>query len=247
MRCRKSKFGDSCQMEPGDWVMAIGNPFGLCAHRHRRRHQRTQAAVPGHRRPLERHAADRRGDQPGQLRRPAAERPRRSHRHEHRDLSRTRGRAGNIGIGFAVPINTVRDLLPQLRSGKVTRGMIGVHGADRAARCARRLRPEGAEGRARRERGRQRAAAKAGVEPGDVIIEVNGKPVAKRDELVQMVVATKPGTTVPVKVLRDKQEKTLNVTVDELDLDAGDADQPVGRRRAERGLRATASASRSAT
>ena len=64
------------------------------------------------------------------------------------------------------------------------------------------------------------AAAKAGIEPGDVIVEYNGRPVTNSDELVKMVIATKPGTTVPVKVLRNKQERTLNVTVDELDLDA---------------------------
>ena len=64
------------------------------------------------------------------------------------------------------------------------------------------------------------AAAKAGLEPGDVIIAYNGKPVAGRDDLVQMVVATKPGTTVPVRVVRDRQERTLNVTVEELDLEA---------------------------
>jgi serine protease Do len=64
------------------------------------------------------------------------------------------------------------------------------------------------------------AAAKGGVEPGDVIIQFNGRSIANSDELVKTVVATKPGTTVPVKVLRNKQEKTLNVTIDELDLDA---------------------------
>ena len=58
------------------------------------------------------------------------------------------------------------------------------------------------------------------MKPGDVIIEVNGKPVPSRDELVQTVMALKPGTTVPMKVLRDKQEKTLNVTIGELNLDA---------------------------
>ena len=69
---------------------------------------------------------------------------------------------GNIGIGFAVPINTVRDLLPQLRQGKVIRGRIGVSGAGRAARGLRGLRPEvarparivvrGVAGRRRRQR-----------------------------------------------------------------------------------------------
>ena len=62
-------------------------------------------------------------------------------------------------------------------------------------------------------------AAKAGIEPGDVIIEFNGKPVQRRDQLVNMVVNTKPGTAVPVKVMRDKVEKSLTITVDELDLD----------------------------
>src|SRR5207302_6151909 len=57
----------------------------------------------------------------------------------------------------------------------------------------------------------------------------NGRPISNSDELVKMVVATKPGTTVPVKVLRNKQEKTLNVTVEELDLEA---EQNPGRRRA---------------
>jgi serine protease Do len=52
-----------------------------------------------------------------------------------------------------------------------------------------------------------------------VIVAFNGKPVGSRDELVRNVVGTKPGTRVDVKVIRDKQEKTLNVTVEELNLD----------------------------
>jgi serine protease Do len=62
-------------------------------------------------------------------------------------------------------------------------------------------------------------AAKAGIEPGDVIIEFNGKPVNRRDELTPMVTATRPGSTVPIKVLRDRKEMALNVTVEELDVD----------------------------
>src|SRR5262249_58031042 len=58
----------------------------------------------------------------------------------------------------------------------------------------------------------------------------NGRPVNNSDELVKMVVGTKPGTNVPVKVLRNKQEKTVNVTVEELDLEA---EQNGGRRRAQ--------------
>jgi serine protease Do len=128
--------------------------------------------------------------------------------------------AGNIGIGFAIPINVVRELLPQLRSGKVTRGVIGITVQDVPVDAL-------AEFGLRERRGALVGsvnsggpADKAGLEPGDVIVEFNGKPVRRRDELVSFVVATKPGTTVPVKVMRDKQERTINVTIEELNLDS---------------------------
>ena len=127
--------------------------------------------------------------------------------------------AGNIGIGFAIPINSVRELIPQLRTGKVTRGVIGVQvtpvPADALAEFGLKERRGALVGAVTR----GAAAAKAGVEPGDVIIECNGKPIKNRDELVATVVSTKPGTTVPVKVMRDRAEKTLNLTVGELDLE----------------------------
>jgi serine protease Do len=126
---------------------------------------------------------------------------------------------GNIGIGFAIPINTVRELLPQLRAGKVTRGVIGVSVSsvpvDALAEFGLKERKGALVGTVTR----GGPAAKAGLEPGDVIIEFNGKAIKNRDELVAIVVLTKPGSTVPVKVLRDKAEKTLSLTVDELDLD----------------------------
>ncbi len=129
---------------------------------------------------------------------------------------------GNIGIGFAIPINVVRDLLPQLRAGKVVRGRIGVTVGDvpnvpkdyyvelglkaRAGAAVSAVSKDG-------------PAAKAGIEPGDVITEFNGKPVSSRDELIRIVAGTKPGTTVPMKVMRDKKEKSVTVTVEELDLE----------------------------
>ena len=134
-------------------------------------------------------------------------------------ISNGRGE-GNIGIGFAVPSNTVRELLPQLRQGKVVRGRIGIQISavpregfedfglkKRAGAVVAAVLPGG-------------AAARAGIEPGDVVVEFNGKPVAKSDDLQRSVVSTKPGTSVPMKLLRNKQERTVNVTVDELDLDA---------------------------
>jgi serine protease Do len=127
---------------------------------------------------------------------------------------------GNIGIGFAVPSNTVRDLLPQLMQGKVTRGRIGVQIAavpregfedfgltSRTGALVAAVMPGS-------------AAEKGGVEAGDVVLQYNGRPIANRDELVSAVVATKPGTNVPIRVMRDKREQTLNVVVEELDLEA---------------------------
>ena len=63
-------------------------------------------------------------------------------------------------------------------------------------------------------------AAKAGIQPGDVIIEVNGKPIADREELTRIVTGTKPGTTIPVTLVRDRKQMTLNVTIEKLDLEA---------------------------
>ena len=65
-----------------------------------------------------------------------------------------------------------------------------------------------------------RPADKAGIKPGDVVVDFGGKPVKDSDSLVAMVVNTKPGTAVPLTIYRDNQRKSMNVTVDELDLDA---------------------------
>jgi serine protease Do len=206
-------------MGPGDFVVAIGNPFGYA-------HTVTVGVVSATQRAfpvtdgrtndmIQTDAAINPGNSGGPLL---------NARGEVIGINTaiiTNSRSeGNIGIGFAVPINTVRDLLPQLRTGKVVRGRIGVSVAavpregyedfglkSRSGAIVATVAPNG-------------AAAKAGLEPGDVIVEYNGKPVANRDELVKLVVATKPGSSVPVKVLRNKQEKMVNVTVEQLDLES---------------------------
>jgi serine protease Do len=215
----EARFGDSSQMMPGDWVMAIGNPFSLA-------HTISVGVISATKRPFQ--VTDGRSNE--MLQTDAAINPGNSGgpllniRGEVIGINTaiiSNGRTeGNIGIGFAVPINTVRDLLPQLREGKVIRGRIGVTVSavpregyedfglkSRTGAVVGSVLPGG-------------AAQKGGVEPGDVITEYNGRPVPNRDELVKMVIATKPGTSVPVKVLRNKQERTLHVTVDQLDLDA---------------------------
>ncbi|HXD73210.1 MAG TPA: trypsin-like peptidase domain-containing protein [Vicinamibacterales bacterium] len=224
----EAKFGDSSQMQPGDWVMAIGNPFSLA-------HTISVGVISATKRPFQ--VTDQRSNE--MLQTDAAINPGNS----GGPLLNIRGEVigintaiisngqseGNIGIGFAVPINTVRELLPQLREGKVIRGRIGVSVAVVPREGYEELGLRSRTGAVVSSVLPGSAASKAGMEPGDVVTEYNGRAVPNRDELVKMVVATKPGTTVPVKVLRDKKERTLSVTVEQLDLDAENQTQQTKR------------------
>jgi serine protease Do len=225
----EAKFGDSSQMQTGDWVMAIGNPFGLA-------HTVTVGVISATKRPFA--VADQRSQEV--LQTDAAINPGNS----GGPLLNIRGEVigintailansrseGNIGIGFAIPINIVRDLLPQLRAGKVIRGRIGVSVGDVPRESVVDLGLKQRVGALVATVQKDTPAARAGVEPGDVIVEFNGKPVSNRDDLIRMVTGTKPGTTVPLKLLRDKKEKTVTVVVEELDLEAegGSAAAPEG-------------------
>jgi len=215
----EARFGDSSQMAAGDWVMAIGNPFNYA-------HTVTVGVISAEKRPFP--ISDGRSNEVMQT--DAAINPGNS----GGPLLNLRGEVigmntaivtnsrteGNIGIGFAVPINAVRDLLPQLRNGKVIRGRIGVTVTQVPREDYEEFGLKSRSGAIVASVAAGGAASKAGVEPGDVIVQFNGRPVPSSDELVKMVVGTKPGTSVPVKVLRNKQERTLNLTVDELDLEA---------------------------
>ena len=193
----EAKFGDSAQMQPGDWVMAIGNPFGLS-------HTVSVGVVSALKRPfpvsegrtidmLQTDAAINPGNSGGPLLNVRGEVV-----GMNTAIFADSRQSGNIGIGFAVPINVVRSLLPQLRTGKITRGMIGVSVQpvprealeefglkERTGAVVAVVTPKG-------------PADNAGMEPGDVILEVNNHPIGSRDELVQTVMALTPGTTVPV-------------------------------------------------
>ena len=222
------KFGDSSQMQPGDWVMAIGNPFGLA-------HTVSVGVISA----LERPFPTTEGRSTQVLQTDAAINPGNS----GGPLLNIRGeviginsaiytgaqQAGNIGIGFAVPINTVRELLPQLRTGKITRGMIGAQVGVIPQNAVEALGLKSREGALVSQVIPGSPSAKAGIEPGDVIVQFNGKPVKDREALVAMVVNTPPNTTVPVKIIRDKEEKTLNVTVGELNLEAAQNNGPENR------------------
>ena len=209
-------FGDSDQMQAGDWVMAIGNPFNLG-------HTVTVGVVSAVGRPFEQVQ----GRAQNVIQTDAAINPGNS----GGPLLNLRGevvgintaivsdRPSNLGIGFAVPINTVRDLLPQLRTGRVTRGRIGVqilpvtnsdyeyHGlSERMGAIVTEIQPGG-------------PAADSDLALGDVIVSFDGERVEDVADLQRKVVATRPGTEVSLGVYRDGEPTTVAINVGELDLE----------------------------
>jgi serine protease Do len=216
---QEAKFGDSDQMQPGDWVMAIGNPFNLS-------HTVTVGVVSALGRPF----GGVNGRPQNMIQTDAAINPGNS----GGPLLNIRGevvgmntaiftdqRSANIGIGFATPINVIRDLLPQLRSGKITRGVIrvGLDPFPLTKEAAQGLGLSNTNGALLTSIEKDGPGDKAGLQPGDVIVEYNGKPVTDNDALVAMVVASKPGATVPMTIVRDKKRQSVNVTIGELNLE----------------------------
>ena len=209
-------FGDSSQMAPGDWVMAIGNPFGYG-------HTLTVGVISA----VGRGIRPVRGREVDMLQTDAAINPGNS----GGPLLNIRGevvgvntaiisdRIGNVGIGFAVPINTVRDLLDQLHEGKVTRGVIGVSIADVPREGYEVLGLEDANGVTVSAVGEGGPADQAGMRPGDVIVGYNGERVTNTEDLQGRVVATAPDTVIPIEIIRDLERMTLDVTIGELDLE----------------------------
>jgi serine protease Do len=223
---QEARFGDSDQMQPGDWVMAIGNPFNLS-------HTVTVGVISALGRPfypvtgrpqnmIQTDAAINPGNSGGPLL---------NVRGEVVGMNTaiyTDQRAANIGIGFATPINAIRAILPQLRTGKVTRGVIGVNVRTYALTKgdADAFGLPSTNGAVITSVTADQPAAKAGLKPGDVVTEFNGRPVVDSDTLVSMVVGTKPGTTVPLTIYRDRERKSMNITIGELDLEAEQGGRP---------------------
>ena len=225
---QEARFGDSDQMQPGDWVMAIGNPFNLS-------HTVTVGVVSALGRPF----GGVSGRPQNMIQTDAAINPGNS----GGPLLNVRGevigmntaiytdqRSANIGIGFATPINSLRAILPQLRQGKVVRGVIGVQVRTYplTKEDAQAFGLPNTNGAVLTTVAEGQPASKAGLQRGDVITEFNGKPIVDSDALVSMVVGTKPGTTVPLTVYRDRQRTSMNITIGELDLEAeqGQATRP---------------------
>ncbi len=121
---------------------------------------------------------------------------------------------GSLGIGFAVPVSTARNVMQQLIStGQVVRGWIGVEPQDVTDQLARTLKLPHPEGVVIIGVLRKGPADEAGVRPGDVVLDVAGKPVVNTGQLLNAVAALTPGSEAAIKVLRGGKATTLQVRI----------------------------------
>lgn len=124
---------------------------------------------------------------------------------------------GNQGIGFAIPANIARDVMTSLvKDGRVTRGYLGVLIQDVNPALEKEFKLKNTQGALVGDVTPKSPAEKAGIKSGDLILDFNGKKVTDSRHLKLEVARTQPGESVPVKILRDGEAKTLDVTVKEL-------------------------------
>lgn len=222
------KVGDVSRLKVGEWVMAIGSPFGL-------ENTVTAGIVSAKQRDT--------GDYLPFIQTDVAINPGNS----GGPLINMRGEViginsqiysrsgGSMGISFAIPMDEAVRVSEQLRAtGRVSRGRIGVQIDQVSKDVAESIglgKPRGALVRAV-EPGAP--ADKAGVEPGDIIVRFDGKPVEKSSDLPRVVGGTKPGTKTTLTVFRRGVNKDLTVTVAEIEpekparkAEAPRADKPV--------------------
>ena len=209
-------LGDSDSLEIGEGVLAIGNPFGL---------DRTVTSgivsAKGRRigaGPYDNFIQTDASINPGNSGGPLI-----NHRGEVVGVNTaiySRG-GGNVGIGFAIPINLVKELLPQLQSdGRVTRGWLGVAFQKMTPLLAESLSVGKSRGALVAEVLPDSPAAKAGFKSGDVIVEFDGNPIKESGDLPMIVARTPVGKDVGVKVVRDGKERTLTVSIGKLQEEA---------------------------
>ncbi|MBI2357810.1 MAG: DegQ family serine endoprotease [Deltaproteobacteria bacterium] len=205
-------LGDSDKLEVGEWVMAIGNPFGL--------DQTVTAGIVSAKGrvigqgPYDSFIQTDASINPGNSGGPLINLRGEVVGINTAIFSRT---GGNIGIGFAIPINLVKELLPQLKGkGKVTRGYLGVLIQKVTPEIAGSLGLDKAHGALVASVSKDGPAERAGVKVGDVIVEFDGKEIKDSNDLPLVVARTAVGKAVRLKVLRDKREVGVSVTVGEL-------------------------------
>lgn len=205
-------LGDSDKLEVGDWVVAIGNPFGL-------QHTVTAGIVSAKYRKIGAGSYDNFIQTDASINLGNSGGP----------LLNTNGEViginsaiysrsgGSIGIGFAIPVNMAKDLLPQLKRGKVVRGWLGVMIQKITPELKEKLRLEDDRGALVADVTPGGPAEKTGIKRGDVIISFDEKEIREMNELPFIVASTPVEKVVDVKVIRKGKEKTFKVKIGELE------------------------------
>lgn len=205
-------LGDSESLQVGDWVMAIGNPFGLS-------NTVTAGIVSAKGRSIGAGPYDNFIQTDASINPGNSGGPLFNERGEVVGINSaifSQG-GGNIGIGFAIPINLAKKLVPELEAhGSVTRGWLGVAIQQVTPDLAKSLGLEEARGALVADVTSGSPAAKGGVQRGDVIVSFNSKKVAESSSLPSLVAETPVGDTVQVEVLRNGKNTTLEVKVAKL-------------------------------
>jgi serine protease Do len=205
-----AEIGDSDKLRVGDWVLAIGNPFGL--------EQTVTAGIVSAKGrvigagPYDNFIQTDASINPGNSGGP---------------LFNMEGKVVGIntaivsqgqGIGFAIPISMAKNILPDLKAkGKVTRGMLGITVQDISDDIAitLKLKDKDKSGVLIADVSEGDPADKAGLKSGDIVTEINGKPVKDTHGLLLMIAEFPVGETIKVKIVRDGQEKVFPITIAE--------------------------------
>jgi serine protease Do len=219
-----ASLGDSEALEQGDWVVAVGSPFGLeqtiTAGIVSATGRRLSSASP-YDAFIQTDASINPGNSGGPLVNLSGQVV------GINTLIFTRS-GGSQGIGFSIPSSMVKKVYEQLvAKGKVTRGYLGVNIRDVDPAIADSLGlPGETKGAVISDvAGESSPAAKAGLKSGDVIVAVNGMPIASAQELTSAVADLAPNAPVQVKYFRDGAEKTTTVTLGERPANAGLSDE----------------------
>ena len=205
-------LGDSEKVEGGEWVVAIGNPFGLS-------HTVTTGVVSAKARnigagPYDEFIQTDASINPGNSGGPLLNMDGKVVGINTAIFSRT---GGNVGIGFTIPINMARDILDELKTdGKVTRGWLGVMIQKITPELAETFKLANSHGALVNDVIPNGPAASGGLKRGDVIVKFNGKEILSIENLPKQVAAVEPGKSVKVEVIRDGNKKTLDVTLEKM-------------------------------
>src|SRR5256884_589727 len=201
-----ARLGDSDRMQVGDWVLAVGSPFGLQA-------TVTAGIISAKARQLDQGPFD------DFLQTDAAINPGNS----GGPLVNMQGEgvgintaivAGGSGIGFAIPSNMARKIYAERRDkGRVTRGWLGVSIQPLTPELARSFGSKDVKGVLINEVMPESPAAKAGLKPGDILLEFEGRPMEGPGDLQRAVGFFSPDRSAKVKIWRDQAEKTFEVKV----------------------------------